>query len=98
MPQIDLFSSHLNYQVPNYFAWRADPQCQGFDAFQQDWRGILGYAYPPFCLIGNVLAKARNEPCKLLIITPAWQKQNFYSRLPEMSIQHPIFISWKKTF
>ena len=47
-------------------------------------------AFPPFCLIGKVLAKVRKDQSLLFIVTPAWQTQPWYAALLAMSVQHPI--------
>lgn len=55
-PQIDLFVSPLNHQLP-----KNSPQQPGLgicavDFLQHSWRELCGYAFPPFCLIKKVLA------------------------------------------
>ena len=42
------------------------------DAFSQKWGSMLPYADPPWCLIGQVLAKALCEGATLVLITPCW--------------------------
>ena len=32
-PQVDLFASHQNHQLQNYFPWIPDPRAMGTDAF-----------------------------------------------------------------
>ena len=39
----------------------------------------------------RVLAKAVRDNCTLIIITPAWPFQPWYTQLLRMSIQDPIF-------
>ena len=53
---------------------------------------LYGYAFPPFCLVGKVLAKVRKDQSLLLIITPVWQTQPWYAALLAMSVQHPIIL------
>ena len=55
-PEIDLFASHLNYQVENYISWFPDPKASINDTFSIDWTNKKFYAFPPFSLIGATLA------------------------------------------
>ena len=73
IPQIDLFASRLNHQLPKYMSWHPDPGSCAVDSLQHYWRNLYRYAFPPFCLIGKVLAKVRQAQSLLLIVTPAWQ-------------------------
>ena len=40
-PDIDLFASRISHQVPEYFSWKADPDCLAVDAFRQQWEGAV---------------------------------------------------------
>ena len=92
IPQIDLFASRLNHQLPKYMSWHPDPGSCAVDSLQHSWRNLYGYAFPPFCLIGKVLAKVRKDQSLLFIVTPAWQTQPWYAALLAMSVQHPIIL------
>ena len=59
-PGIDLFASRLNYQVKPYISWKRDPEAIAVDAFSIPWDTEF-YAFPPFSLIGQVLAKIQGE-------------------------------------
>lgn len=50
-PDIDLFASKLNYQLPKYVSWKPDPWATLFDAFSFAWTGIIAYLFPAFCLL-----------------------------------------------
>ena len=60
MPQIDLFASQLKHQLPIYMSWHPDPGSCVVYSLQQSWRNLCRYAFPPFCLIGKVLAKVES--------------------------------------
>ena len=92
IPQIDLFASRLNNQLPKYMSWHPDPGSCAVDSLQHSWRNLYGYAFSPFWLIGKVLAKVRKDQSLLLIVTPAWQTQPWYAALLAMSVQHPIIL------
>ena len=61
IPQIDSFASRLNHQLPKYMSWYPDPGSCAVGSLQHSWRDLYGYAFPPFCLIGKVLAKITND-------------------------------------
>ena len=61
IPQIGLFASRLNYQLPKYMSWHPDPGSCAADSLHHFWRNLYGYAFPPFCLTGKVLAKVRKD-------------------------------------
>ena len=94
IPQIDLFASRLNHQLPKYMPWHPEPGSCAVDSLQHSWRNLCKYAFPPFCLIGKVLAKVRKDQSLLLIVTPGWQTQYavWYAALVTMSVQHPIIL------
>ena len=48
-PEIDLFANHLS---------------QGTNAFQQSWKNLKTYAFPPFSLVGRVLKKIPERASK----------------------------------
>ena len=91
-PDMDLFASRLFHQVPAYMAWRPDPYSQATDALQQKWSHLSPYAFPPFSLVGRVVAKVRAEKVCMVLITPAWQTQPWYGQLLQMSVQTPILL------
>jgi len=91
-PEIDLFASRLSHQLPAYMAWKPDPGSKATDAFSQSWHRLFPYAFPPFCLIGRVLTKVRNEKCTLMLVAPVWQTQHWYPLLLEMSIRNPVLL------
>ena len=66
----DLFATRLCHQIPKYISWQPDPHAWMVDAFQTNWSNLKAYAFPPFALIGRVLAKAMRDKCTLVTITP----------------------------
>ena len=60
MPDVDLFASGLNHKVRKYVSWEADPNAFAVDAFALNWTTLgLCYAFPPFNMIGKILAKIK---------------------------------------
>ena len=70
-------------------SWKIDPFSQGKDAFQISWAHNFVYAFPPFALIGRVFQKVNQDQCLMLIITPAWPGQLWFSRLLKIICKKP---------
>lgn len=92
MCNIDLFADRTNHQLPIYMSWLPDPGAKAFDALAHPWTGLTAYAFPPFCLIPQCLNKIMTEKVTVVMITPAWSAQPWYTTLLHMSIQDPILL------
>ena len=62
-PEIDLFASALNHQVPKYISWNPDQEAFAIDAFSVSWANIKFYAFPPFSLIGGLHIENQERRC-----------------------------------
>ena len=58
---VDLFVSRLMFQLQRFFNRRPDPFAEATDAFLQDWKAWLGYANPPWNLVGKVLSMVEKQ-------------------------------------
>ena len=83
-PQVDLFASHHNHQLPNYFSQIPDPQAMGTDAFSIPWKFNLCYLFPPFPLIQKCIQKIKQDQTDALLIMPVWKSRPWYPLLLEM--------------
>jgi len=90
--EIDLFVDRLTTQKAKYVSWRPDPGATAVDAFSIKWNQTLAYAFPPFNMINQTLAKTRKEKATIILITPVWQAQSWYPVLLEMAIEDPILL------
>ncbi len=90
--RVDLFAIRLNAQLKRYISWHPEPFAMATDAFQVKWSGLMGYAFPPFALIGKCLRKLRQERSTILLIAPVWPAQPWYAGLLELFIQVPILL------
>lgn len=86
---VDLFATRLNTKLTQFISWRPDPNAIGTDALQIPWDKYSGYAFPPFCLIGKCLRKAREERASLLLIAPVWRSQPWYPVLLDLLVDYP---------
>ena len=96
-PIVDLFASRLSFQVPQYFSWKPDPHALAADAFQQCWKKGLLYAFPPFCLIAKTIHKMLRDHSELILITPLWTTQTWYTLVMSRAVENPILIPYRKT-
>ena len=88
-PEVDLFASRLNNQLPNFFSYRPDPKCIGVDAFSETW-DMPFYAFPPFATLPRVIQKIEFDKSQGILITPDWPSQPWYTRLKYITIQSTI--------
>ena len=92
MPDIDMFASRINSQLPGYYAWRPDPGALAIDAFQQHWDKTLRYAFPPFSIIARVLQKVELEGATIILVFPIWPTQAWFPRALKMTIDTPYLL------
>ena len=61
-PSIDLFTKSYNAKLPLYCSLVPDPQAVFKDAFHHPWDNLDLYVFPPFPLVGRVVAQVRDPP------------------------------------
>ena len=97
MPDLDLFASRLNAQIPRYCAWKPDPDALYVDAFSIRWTLVNSvYLFPPFSLLGRCVQKIREEQAKGIVIAPVWKTQPWFSSLMELLVDVPVLLRKKK--
>ena len=73
--------------------WKPDPNSFATDSMQQDWNKMFCFAFPPFSLIGQVINKFLQENVEaMILVTPTWQTQLWYTLLLRISIQRPLLL------
>ena len=77
-PEIDIFASHLNYQLPTYVSWNPDKNAYVIDAFSMSWTNLKFNAFPPFSLIRTSMSKIRREMVVGIMIIPWWVTQFWF--------------------
>jgi hypothetical protein len=92
-PEIDLFASRLNRKVESYMSWRPDPEAVAVDAMSENWEGLFFYAFPPFNMIGRVLAKVEFDRCTGILVVPRWHTQPWWPKFIKMCTKPPIALS-----
>ena len=92
-PDVDLFASRINRQLPNYVSWHADPEAKFVDAFMLKWTDLSCYLFPPFSLISRCLQKLALEKVEdALLIVPMWPTQPWFSQLVETLVEAPLLL------
>ena len=95
-PEIDLFASLLNFQLPKYCARNRDPQAWKIDAFSIQWSGLCLYAFPPFSLLPKVLEKVAQEEAEVAMIAPFWPQRPWFPRLLSLLADLPRALPRRK--
>ena len=78
-PEIDLFASRLNAQLPVFVSYHPDPEAMHINAFSISWQGRPFCAFPPFAVIEKVLHKIVLDVATGIIVVPNWPTQPWYS-------------------
>ena len=89
-PQVDLFATRFSHRLPVYMSPVPDPAALAVDALAQDWSRLVGYAYPPFPILGKVIRKARLESATLILVAPLWPAQPWFPDLTALSHVAPM--------
>ena len=75
MPKINLFATQHNKKCEKYISWVPDRAAAQVDAFTVKWKELKFYAFPPFCLILEVLTNIKWEKTTGIIVIPDWSNQ-----------------------
>ena len=90
-PQIDLFATRFNNKLAKFVSPVPDPQAWAVDALSLPWEDLDPYAFPPAAILGNVVEKLQDYPCRrIILITPGWSNMPWFWDLVAMSSQIPL--------
>ena len=92
-PSIDLFATCLNAKLPLYCSLVPDPQAVFEDAFRHPWDDLDLYAFPPFPLVGRVIARVQESSrVAMTLVAPLWPEKEWFAdlllRQPHCSLFH----------
>ena len=94
-PSIDLFATSLNAKLPLYCSLVPDPQAVFEDAFRHPWDNLDLYAFPPFPLVGRVIARVRESSLVLMtLVAPLWPEKEWFADLLLLLTQPPLARPW----
>ena len=90
-PQIDLFATRFNHKLPQFVSPVPDSLAVAVDALTLSWDDLDAYAFPPTAILGKVVEKLLDSPCKrLILIAPGWPNMPWFWDLVTMSSQVPL--------
>ena len=97
-PSIDLFATCLNAKLPLYCSFVPDPQAVFEDAFRHPWDDLDLYAFPPFPLVGRVIARVQESSrVAMTLVAPLWPEKEWFADLLLLLIQPPLALPcWDK--
>ena len=86
-PTVDCFATSTNAILPTFFSRRPDPLAAHTDAMSLPWtgRGLL-WIFPPFAMVGGVLAKIRREQVAAIAVLPDWPARPWWPLATEMAV------------
>ena len=86
-PDIDIFASRINSQLPRFVSFRPDPEAEEIDAFTLDWSQFKFYAFPPFILVGRVIQKIIMDKATGIVVAPDWPNQPWYHSFSQLVVR-----------
>ena len=90
-PSIDLFVMCLNVKLPLYCSLVPDPQAVFQDAFRHPWDDLDLYAFPPFALVGRVIARVQESSrVAMTLVAPLWPEKEWFADLLLLLTQPPL--------
>ena len=97
-PEIDLFASRLNKQLPVFRSFRPDPEASFINAFSILWANKKLYCFPPFSCILQVLQKIIQDQATCVVVVPDWPTctQAWYPLLTSLFILPPVKLRLSK--
>ena len=94
-PSIDLFATCLNAKLPLYCSLVPGPQAVFEDAFRLPCDDLDLYAFPPFPLVGRVIARVREASrVTMTLVAPLWPEKELFTDLLLLLTQPPLALPW----
>ena len=95
MQQVEQASSrpicHQVQQQVNSVSPVLDPLATAVDALSLSWEDLDAYAFPPAAILGKVVEKLQDSPCKrIILISPGWPNMPWFWDLVNVSSQIPL--------
>ena len=90
-PQIDLFATRFNHKLPLFVSPVPDSMATAVDALSLPWEDLDAYAFPPTAILGKVVEKLQDSPCKrIILIALGWPNMPWFWDLVAMASQIPL--------
>ena len=90
-PTSDLFATRFNNKLPQFVSPVPDSLAVAVDALSLPWENLDAYAFPPAAILGKVVERLQDSPCKrIILIAPGWPNMPWFWDLVTMSSQIPL--------
>ena len=91
---LNLLATRLDAKLPLYCSLVLDPQAVFEDAFPHPWGTLDIYAFPPFPLVGRVVARVRETPnLSMTLIVPLWPEKEWFAD-HHLLTHPPLALPW----
>ena len=84
-PDIDLFATRFNHQLPMYVCWKSDPGAVAVDALVESWGVFFLYIFSPYNLISKILGKIENAIAATIVIFLFWRTQSWFPKFLKLT-------------
>ena len=85
----------LSAKLPLYCSLVPDPQAVFEDVFLHPWDDLDLYAFPPFPLVGRVIARVRESSrVAMTLVAPLWPEKEWFADLLLLLTQPPLALPW----
>jgi hypothetical protein len=84
-PDIDLFATKRNAQLPQFVSPVSADNSGVRDALSIPWGGMTVYVHPPIPLVGKCIRKIIAENATAVLIVPHWKGQSWDTILGKVS-------------
>ena len=68
-----------------------NPEAMAVNVFSLAWHNNYFYMFPPFNLVGGVLAKVNKDKTKVVTVVLDWSTQYWYPQLMQMTSHEPVY-------
>lgn len=79
LPQIDLFTTHCNAQVPVFSSLCPHGNPAAVAVLAQEWNFRLAYGFPLFAILVQVIRKVAVSRGWYIVVTLLWPKRGWFS-------------------
>ena len=94
-PSNYLFATRLNVKLSLYCSLVPDLQAVFEDAFPHPRDDLDLYAFPPFPLMGQVIARVRESSrVAMTLVAPLWPEKEWFADLLLLLTQPPLALPW----
>lgn len=91
-PMVDLFATAENTKLQIFCSRQFHPRAHHIDAMSFPWNNLEAYAFPPLCMIGQVLRKIRHSRGRVILIAPFWPRRPWFGELLQLLMDTPAIL------